>query len=325
MPAAQVRRSPVRRAAVGRPVHVGARRRRRMRSAGACARRAARRRTTSTCSDRARAGVARRAGLLTSEDAAALDGGAARTSVRQIADGAFVFDLADEDVHSAIERAVTDRLGDVGARLHAGRSRNDLVVTDLRLVAPRSRRRRRSTASTTMLVRTLVARAREHAETVDARHDPRARRADRHARHTICWRMRGRCSATSSALDQWARPDARCRRWAPARWPRRRSASTLPRRPSGSASTAPFDELDRRRDRPGLRAGVPGGRGDLRDAPRRGWPPTLARWTDPALGWAELDEAYTTGSSMMPQKRNPDTAELARAKAARDRRRVRAR
>jgi argininosuccinate lyase len=43
----------------------------------------------------------------------------------------------------------------------------------------------------------------------------------------------------------------------------------------------------------------------------------LARFTDPSLGWAELDEAYGTGSSMMPQKRNPDTAELARAKAAR--------
>jgi argininosuccinate lyase len=43
----------------------------------------------------------------------------------------------------------------------------------------------------------------------------------------------------------------------------------------------------------------------------------LARWTDPALGWAALDEAYSTGSSMMPQKRNPDTAELARGKAAR--------
>ena len=43
----------------------------------------------------------------------------------------------------------------------------------------------------------------------------------------------------------------------------------------------------------------------------------LARWTDEALGWAELDEGYSTGSSMMPNKRNPDTAELARAKAAR--------
>jgi argininosuccinate lyase len=43
----------------------------------------------------------------------------------------------------------------------------------------------------------------------------------------------------------------------------------------------------------------------------------LARWTDDAFGWADLDEAYATGSSMMPQKRNPDAAELARAKAAR--------
>jgi argininosuccinate lyase len=43
----------------------------------------------------------------------------------------------------------------------------------------------------------------------------------------------------------------------------------------------------------------------------------LARWTDESLGWAELDEAYSTGSSMMPQKRNPDTVELARGKASR--------
>src|SRR5206468_5356122 len=43
----------------------------------------------------------------------------------------------------------------------------------------------------------------------------------------------------------------------------------------------------------------------------------LARWTDPALGWARMADPFSTGSSMMPQKRNPDTAELVRAKAAR--------
>jgi argininosuccinate lyase len=43
----------------------------------------------------------------------------------------------------------------------------------------------------------------------------------------------------------------------------------------------------------------------------------LARFTDESLGWAQLDDGYSTGSSMMPQKRNPDTAELARGKAAR--------
>ena len=49
------------------------------------------------------------------------------------AQGMFVFDVADEDIHSAVERYVTDRLGDVGAKIHAGRSRNDLVATDFRL------------------------------------------------------------------------------------------------------------------------------------------------------------------------------------------------
>jgi len=43
----------------------------------------------------------------------------------------------------------------------------------------------------------------------------------------------------------------------------------------------------------------------------------VARLSDPALGWATLDDAYSTGSSMMPNKRNPDVAELARAKAGR--------
>ena len=50
-----------------------------------------------------------------------------------IADGTFEVDPSDEDVHSAVERGVTERLGDLGAKLHAGRSRNDLVITDLRL------------------------------------------------------------------------------------------------------------------------------------------------------------------------------------------------
>jgi predicted GNAT family N-acyltransferase len=43
----------------------------------------------------------------------------------------------------------------------------------------------------------------------------------------------------------------------------------------------------------------------------------IARWSDPALGWARVDDAYATGSSMMPNKRNPDVAELVRAKPGR--------
>ena len=72
------------------------------------------------------------AGLLSSTDAALLEEALSEVG-REIEGGGFVFNDEDEDVHSAVERAVTERLGDLGARLHAGRSRNDLVVTDLRL------------------------------------------------------------------------------------------------------------------------------------------------------------------------------------------------
>ena len=49
--------------------------------------------------------------------------------------GTFTFDINDEDIHMAIERALTERIGSAGARLHTGRYRNDQVVTDTRLFA----------------------------------------------------------------------------------------------------------------------------------------------------------------------------------------------
>lgn len=51
----------------------------------------------------------------------------------EIADGSFKLDVNDEDIHMNIERALTERLGDVGRKLHTGRSRNDQVSTDFRL------------------------------------------------------------------------------------------------------------------------------------------------------------------------------------------------
>ena len=80
----------------------------------------------------AHAHALRDAGFLTDEELDLLVS-ALREIGAEIADGAFAFSDADEDIHSAIERGVTERLGDVGAKLHAGRSRNDLVVTDFRL------------------------------------------------------------------------------------------------------------------------------------------------------------------------------------------------
>ena len=72
------------------------------------------------------------AGLLSAAELEAIKDGLAQVG-REIEAGAFVPADADEDVHMAIERRLTDLIGDAGARLHTGRSRNDQVVTDVRL------------------------------------------------------------------------------------------------------------------------------------------------------------------------------------------------
>ena len=88
---------------------------------------------------RAHAGALHRAGVLDEEELAQLLEGLDRIEA-ELADGGFPFEEADEDIHMAIERRLTEITGPVGGKIHAGRSRNDQVATDLALfVAERSR------------------------------------------------------------------------------------------------------------------------------------------------------------------------------------------
>jgi argininosuccinate lyase len=251
------------------------------------------------------------AGLLSGNDAIRLTD--ALEQVRSaILAGDFAFDPADEDIHSAVERGVTTLLGDLGAKLHAGRSRNDLVATDVRLHLLGIERT--VVADLRTLAGVLVDRARAHAA------DPMP--GTTHGRaaqpitlgHHLCahawaltrdldrfagWRTRGSVSPLGAGAI---------------------ATSTLGLDPAATAERLGFDRafensLDAVSDRDVLQecvavAAICGTHLSRLAA-------DLLRWTDPVLGWAELDEAYSTGSSMMPQKRNPDTAELARGKAAR--------
>jgi len=224
----------------------------------------------------------------------------------------FVFDPHDEDIHSAVERGVTDLLGDLGAKLHAGRSRNDLVATDVRLYLLAVSGT--ITADLRALARALVARAREHAA------DPMP--GTTHARAaqpvTVGHHLCAHAWPLSRDLDRFAD------------WKERSSVSPLG---AGALATStlgldaavtagrlgfdrPFENsIDAVSDRDVLQEYIAVSSICATHLSRLA--ADIARWTDPALGWAELDEAYSTGSSMMPQKRNPDTAELSRAKAAR--------
>ena len=83
---------------------------------------------------RAHARMLARQGIISDADQQAIDRGLADIA-QQIADGTFPWDVNDEDVHMAVESRLTAQIGQPGARLHTGRSRNDQVATDIRLLA----------------------------------------------------------------------------------------------------------------------------------------------------------------------------------------------
>jgi argininosuccinate lyase len=251
------------------------------------------------------------AGLLTADEAAQLEK-ALREIGAEIAAGTLRFHPADEDVHSAVERAVTARLGELGERLHAGRSRNDLVMTDLRLWLLDARRRIED--GVVRLVRALVGHASAHAETVvpGTTHGRLAQPVTLgHHLLAHAWAL----SRDLGRLDDW-----------------RARADVSPLGAGALATSTLGLDADRAAERLGFAGRFPNSIDAVSDRDvvqeflaaaaacathLSRLAADVARFADEALGWARLDDAYSTGSSMMPQKRNPDVAELARAKAGR--------
>jgi argininosuccinate lyase len=251
------------------------------------------------------------AGLLSSTDADALAEALSEVG-KELADEAYVFHDADEDVHSAVERAVTDRLGELGAKLHAGRSRNDLVVTDLRLWLLSAGGRIDS--AVTALTDALLSRAREHSHTVmpGTTHGRFAQPVTL-AHHLLAhaWAL----ARDLDRLDGWADRTSTSALGAGAI-----ATSTLGLDPDATArrlgmQRAFGNSIDAVSDRDFVQEFLADAAICATHVSRLA--ADIARWTDESLAWAEMDEAYSTGSSMMPQKRNPDTVELARGKAAR--------
>jgi argininosuccinate lyase len=234
-----------------------------------------------------------------------------------IADGSFATfarDTKAEDVHGAIDARVRELAGDAGRFLHAGRSRNDQVATDLLLYA--RDRAERGYATCVDIARATVARA----------HDANA--ANVLVAATTHWQP-----AQPIGLALWLGAIAEMLVRAAARFARVADDAARSCPLGSGASSGSTLPLDRAKAATLLGFAGPSGNAldaignrdvalDLVHATARALGAAsrvseeLVIWCTPAFGYARLDDAASTGSSLMPQKRNPDPFELVRAHAA---------
>ena len=252
-----------------------------------------------------------RVGLLTEVERDAVLAALDQVAV-EMESGEFVFVESDEDIHTAVERRVTELAGPAGGKLHTARSRNDQVATDLRLWC---KRELLDVARACTGCSRCCSNERSTPATPTCRATPTSS-----VRSRCCWRTissltAGRSRATSTVCSPRSTAST-CRRSVPARSPDRRCRSTRSATLPTSASPAVFDNsLDAVSDRDFVAEAV----FDLAlvgiHLSRIGEEWVL--WTSGEFGFAKLDDGYATGSSMLPQKKNPDIAELARGKSGR--------
>ena len=230
----------------------------------------------------------------------------------EMAADTFVFLPSDEDIHTAVERRVTELAGPAGGKLHTARSRNDQVATDLRLWC--KRQLPRVAAARLGLQEILLDRAvgAGHAYLPGYTHLQRAQPVLL-AHHLLAhgWAIGRDIDRLADTLDRLDVSPLGAGALA---------GSSLPIDPEGNADDLGFarvfdNSLDAVSDRDFVAEAV----FDLAligvHLSRIGeeW----VVWTSGEFGFARLDDAYATGSSMLPQKKNPDIAELARGKSGR--------
>jgi argininosuccinate lyase len=231
---------------------------------------------------------------------------------REITEGAFAYAPTDEDIHTAIERRVTELAGSAGAKLHTGRSRNDQVATDLRLWL---RREGRSVAELTCnLQATLLARAVEAGDT----YLPGYTHLQRAQPVLLAHHLLAHFWALARDVDRWR--DALARADVSPLGAGALAGSSLPLDPDATAAdlgfAARFDNsLDAVSDRDFVAEALFVLALEMVHLSRLG--EELVIWSSEEFGFVTLADEYTTGSSMLPQKKNPDIAELARGKTGR--------
>jgi argininosuccinate lyase len=252
-----------------------------------------------------------RAGLLEDDECDQIQSGLEQV-LAEFDAGGFELKPGDEDIHTAVERRLGELIGPLAGKLHTGRSRNDQVATDLRLYL--MEKARCLDQELIGLQTAIVHKARQHIDLIMPGYthlQPAQPVLFGHWLLAYFWKLK-------RDRERLAELQAR--------------VSVLPLG-SGALAGNPFGV-----DREVLAAdlGLAGVAENSIDAVADrdcaveflSWSALLQvhlsalaedliLWASPAFGYVELDEAYSTGSSLMPQKRNPDSMELVRAKSGR--------
>ena len=250
-------------------------------------------------------------GIISKDDGQAILGGL-DTIEKEIAAGTFVFKRELEDIHLNIEARLAELIGPAAGRLHTARSRNDQVVTDFRLWVRAACIR--AEEGLTVLQKALIAQAEQHLDTImPGFTHMQVAQAVTFAHHLMAYvemfgRDRGRFEDAKKRLNESPLGAAAL---AGTTFPIDRDATakalgfTRPMRNSMDAISARDFALEY------LAACTISAVHLSRLAGE------LVQWSTPAFGFVKLSDAFTTGSSIMPQKRNPDAAELIRGKTGR--------
>src|ERR1035437_5029472 len=250
-------------------------------------------------------------GIITANDAKNIARGL-DTILSEISKGSFNFQRALEDIHMNVESRLGELIGPAAGRLHTARSRNDQVATDFRLYV-------RDTidetdAALAAFQRALVERALEHAGTVmpGFTHLQTAQPVT-FGHHLLAY-------VEMAARDRGRFADARKRLNESPLGAAALAGTSFPIDRDATAKTLGFDRpaansLDAVSDRDFALETLSAA--SIASVHLSRLAEEIVLWTSPLTGLAKLSDKFTTGSSMMPQKRNPDAAELVRAKTGR--------
>ena len=259
----------------------------------------------------AHAAMLARQGILTDAEGQALIAALGEV-LEDLQSGALAFDPAAEDIHMFVESVLTQRLGDLGKKLHTARSRNDQVALDIRLYLRDEACEIRSLID--QLLEALLVPIRAHADTImpGYTHLQRAQPIT-FGHHLLAYCMmllrdRGRLQDAVSRMNQ--SPLGCCAL----------AGTTYPTDRESVAQALGFDgitlnSLDGVSDRDFCLELMSALSILMMHLSRLS--EEIILWSSWEFQFIELDDAYTTGSSIMPQKKNPDMAELVRGKTGR--------